>query len=289
MPNNRTGDEAPHAGAEHGAHAPDPVAELAAVTGGLAHEIRNPLSTLKVNLQLLREDWRELASTDPAVGDAVRRSLLRLDTMVREVDRLSRILDDFLRFATRHEFELRPHDLHGLLRELIGFVEPTAAAQNVAVKLSLDAGATRVAIDVDRFKQAVLNLLLNALQAMPNGGTLTVRTRDVSEIPDSGGDGNSAGADPRSTNSEELSSTGLNAVAVAVADTGEGIAPDRRARIFDPFYSTRKGGTGLGLATARRIVSDHGGTIDVRSELGVGSTFTITLPVRRPSKSEPRP
>jgi len=227
---------------------PGAMAELSAVTGGLAHEIRNPLSTLKVNLQLLDEDWRDVAAADPATADLVRRSSKRLTTMIREVDRLARILDDALRFLGHHELNRRACDLRELLDELAEFLEPQARAEGVAIERRYDGAAVTAAVDPDLIKIALTNLMTNAIQAMPAGGVLTLRARN-----ETGG------------------------VCIEVADTGVGIPPEQVGRIFDAFYSTRKGGTGLGLATARRIIREHGGRIDVRSEVGRGTTFSIRL------------
>lgn len=233
-----------------GAPSHDAITELSAVTGGLAHEIRNPLATLKVNLQLLAEDWHELARIDPSTSDLVRRSIQRVDTMLREADRLALILDAFLRYAARHEPRRERCDLSQFVARIAEFVGPQAAAQRVTIECRDADGPLCVAIDDDLLEQALLNLVFNALQAMPDGGALTIRTR---RLPD---------ARP----------------AIEVIDTGPGIPPDRIGRVFEPYYSTRKGGTGLGLPTARRIVAAHGGSIEVRSEPGQGSTFTIILP-----------
>lgn len=233
----------------------DAIAELSAVTGGLAHEIRNPLATLKVNLQLLAEDWRELSRLDPAASDLVRRSLNRVETMLREADRLAHILDAFLRYSARHEPRRIPCDLSQLVARIAEFVAPQAAAQGVNLECRDADGPLRVAVDDDLLEQALLNLVFNALQAMPDGGTLTIQTR---RLPD-------------------------GRPAIDVIDTGTGIPPDRVGRVFEPYYSTRRGGTGLGLPTARRIVAAHGGSIEVRSEPGQGSTFTIILPPDGPS------
>jgi signal transduction histidine kinase len=219
---------------------------LSRLTGGLAHEIRNPLSTLKMNVQLLQEDLRELPADAPAVG----RSLRRAETMKAEIDRLSNILDGFLRFVTRHEPNLQAIDLNAVIRQSVDFFEPQASAQNVQLATVLADGPLTARIDADRIKQAVFNLLLNAVQAMPTGGDLTVRTR--------------------------RSDTGR--LQIVVADTGTGIAAEHRERIFDAYYSTKKGGSGLGLAMTARIVDEHNGTIDVQSTVGSGTTFTIELP-----------
>lgn len=259
----------------HPRGAPSPTADsarqlvdLAAAAGGLAHEIRNPLSTLKVNLQLLAEDWRDIAAADPATADLVRRSTHRIVTMVREVDRLARILDDFLRFVGKHELNRRRCDLRELLGELADFVEPQAAMQSVRIERQWGDAAVICDVDSDLIRIAVSNLLVNALQAMPDGGSLTIR---AAASPPAGADAGApatCGASP-------------SRIAIEVADTGVGVPPDRTARIFEAYFSTRPGGTGLGLATARRIVREHGGELSVRSNIPQGAVFTMELPGHR--------
>lgn len=235
----------------------DALAELSAVTGGLAHEIRNPLSTLKVNLQLLAEDWRELARRDDDHADPVRRSLQRIETMLREVDRLAHIVEDFLRFAGHHELHRAPTDLNEHVTDALDLLAAQAASQRIEIARDLATSALRADIDADLMKVALWNLLVNALHAMPHGGTLRVATGE-----------RAAGE-----------------LFIAVSDTGCGIPETQLPRIFDAYYSTRKGGTGLGLPTARRIVAEHGGRIDVQTEPGRGSTFTIVLPPPSPAAS----
>jgi signal transduction histidine kinase len=136
-----------------------------------------------------------------------------------------------------------------VVEEIIDFFGPTARAANVEIKSYVPADLPPVALHRDTFKQALLNLLLNAQQAMPQGGTITVQ----------------AAAEP-------------GGVSLSLIDTGRGMPPEVMGKIFRPFFSTREEGTGLGLATTRRIVQAHGGTIEVQSEVGRGTKFTIRLP-----------
>jgi signal transduction histidine kinase len=220
------------------------LAEIGSLTGGLAHEIKNPLSTVQLNLQLLRED---LVPNNPAYT----RITSRLETVQKETGRLREILDDFLRYAGRIELDRKPTELNELLSELVDFFLPQA--QLSRVQLRLRRHPTPVVADVDArlIKQAVLNLLINGLQAMSHGGELIL----------------------------SLTTQGRNAV-IDVIDTGPGIAQDQLNRIFTAYYTTRKGGTGIGLAMARRIAEEHGGRIAVRSEVGKGSDFYLTIPLR---------
>jgi signal transduction histidine kinase len=219
------------------------LAELGTLTGGLAHEIKNPLSTVQLNLQLLRED---LSRENPAYS----RLVSRLETITKETSRLREILDDFLRYAGRIELDRKPTELNQLLDELVDFFSPQAQLQRVQLRLRRSAQPVTANVDPKLIKQAVLNLMLNGMQAMPNGGEMILAA--------SNGDGRTV---------------------IDVIDTGAGISPEAQAKIFQAYYSTKKGGTGLGLAMAKRITEEHGGTLSVTSEPGRGSDFSLRLPV----------
>jgi len=218
--------------------------ELGQLAGGLAHEIKNPLSTINVNLKLLSEDLRrhddELHS----------RWLRRLTSVQNEADRLRDILADFLRFAGKVELSPEPADMRKILEELTDFFAPQADANRVVMRTSTPDTPVRCSVDAGLIKQAILNLMINAVQAMPEGGELLVR----------------------------LSASGGEAL-VEVIDTGPGISPELLPRLFEAYFSTRKGGSGLGLPTTRRIVHEHAGTIHAESEQGKGTRFVISLPM----------
>ncbi len=233
------------------------IVELSALTGGLAHEIRNSLSTLTVNLQLLDEDWRAMeASTDDDAElareslDVARRSRARLGTLLVEARRLESILNDFLQFVNRRELSLSGVDLTRLVQDVAEFFRPRAEANDIAMAVQAPGQPLWCRADVNLIKQAMLNLLINAQQAMENGGRLDIR----------------------------MSSDGRHA-RIEVQDTGTGIAPENLSRVFEAYFSTRKAGTGLGLATTRRIVEEHGGRVDVHSAPGQGTSITIELPL----------
>jgi signal transduction histidine kinase len=220
------------------------LAELGTLTGGLAHEIKNPLSTVQLNLQLLAED---LTPDNPAYGRIVN----RLNTVQKETSRLRDILDDFLRYAGKLELDRQPTNLNELLEDLVDFFHPQAQLQRVRLRVRPHAGGPLTApVDPRLIKQAVLNLMLNALQAMPQGGELIL---------------GAAQQDGRAL--------------IDIVDTGKGIQPEAVDKIFNAYYTSKKGGTGLGLAMAQRIVKEHGGEISVKSELGKGSDFTLRLPL----------
>jgi two-component system sensor histidine kinase HydH len=227
------------------------LARMGNLAAGLAHEIRNPLSTLKLNLQLLEE---ELASLP---GEAGKRSTIRLATLKKEADRLRQTLDDFLKFAGR--IELRPEavSLNSVVEELVDFLLPQANAGGVRVHTALAAEDPKCRLDVNLFKQALLNLLLNALQAMPKEAENGERPRELMV---------------------RTLKTAEHAI-LYVSDTGLGILPENMPRIFEGYFTTKRGGTGLGLPTTRRIIEEHGGHITVESEAGKGTTFRVELPL----------
>lgn len=224
------------------------IIELSELAGGLAHEIRNPLSTLKVNLQLLAEDLRD-EPDDRIDPDFRRRAIQRLETLRSETDRLQSLLDDFLRFVGRHELKTQRADLNDVVRHLVEFVAPQAQRQGINLTASLFTSPLPCDLDDGLFKQALLNLLINAQDAMPDGGDLTVTARPEGQW-----------------------------VRIDISDTGVGMETPVIERVFSPFFSTKKEGSGLGLSLTRRIVQDHGGSIAVQSKAGEGSTFTVRIP-----------
>lgn len=217
--------------------------ELASLAGGLAHEIKNRLSTLNLNLQLLAEDFQD------AQSQRERRACQKLDLLQREVQRLEDILNDFLRFARVHDLAFEITDLNQVVRDTLTTFGSTAQSAGIVVRENLPDSLPKVRIDKNFIEQAILNLLLNAKNAMPNGGELIVKTRSSDQF-----------------------------VHLDVIDTGEGMNAEVLSKVFKPFYSGRKGGSGLGLPTARRIIEAHSGQLRIESEPGKGTACTITLP-----------
>lgn len=220
------------------------LAELGSLTGGLAHEIKNPLSTVQLNLQLLQEDLDPHHRSYPRLSN-------RLNTVHREAGRLREILDDFLRYAGRIELDRKPVDLNRVLEDLVDFFTPQAQVHKVQMRLRKHPDPVVAEVDERMLKQAVLNLMLNAVQAMTGGGELILSVS------------------PRGRD-----------VVIDVIDTGPGIPPDAIDKIFQAYYTTKKSGTGIGLAMTQRIAEEHGGSIDVRSEVGKGSDFSMIVPLR---------
>jgi signal transduction histidine kinase len=222
----------------------DEYTEIAKLAGGLAHEIKNPLSTIRLNMELLAED---LAETETPAG---RRSLKRVEVVRRECGRLQSLLDDFLSYARVRRLHLEPSDLNHQIDDVLDFFAPEAKEAGVEIVRYLDPELPRVLLDREAFRQALLNLIINAKQAMPDGGQLVVRT-----IAEGG------------------------TVAVHLIDTGCGMDDRTLSKMFEAFFSTKPNGSGLGLPTTEKIIAAHGGRIRVQSEIGRGTQMTIELPV----------
>lgn len=248
--------------AERRARSAERMAEIGAMTGGLAHEIKNPLSTIGLNAQLLAEAIDEL----PIDPDERGRLSRRIAALQREVERLRGILTDFLQFAGEIRLDPRPADLNTVVEELVDFFLPQAEKHGVRVRADLAPGPLTARIDAPLLKQALLNLMLNAVQAMADPA------RDDHTKPRELILRTSRGAGPDRGSS----------VALHVIDTGPGLPPDALARIFEPYYTTKSGGTGLGLPTARRLIEAHGGRLDVHSDPGRGTDFAVILPAGEP-------
>lgn len=246
---------------------PDDFAPLAR---GLAHEIKNPLSAIGLSARLIEEDVqhvRQVVGEESALGLELEKAQKRARTLVREAARLRDILEDFLRYAGRVEPAPVAVDLHALLTELAMFFEPQAAQARIRLQVRPPARPVVAMADPALLKQALLNLLLNAVQAMQEA-----READAAH----------GGADSLWLACQDL---GQGRVAVQVDDNGPGIPPERLPRIFEPYFSTKRGGAGLGLPTVRRIAAAHGGSAAVQGAPGRGSEFTIILPAAPPVPS----
>lgn len=256
--------------AERRARNAERMAEIGAMTGGLAHEIKNPLSSIGLNAQLLSEAVEDL----PVNEEDRTRLSRRIGALRREVERLRDILTDFLRFAGALRLERTPVDVREVIEELADFYTPQAEQAGVRVRIDLPDSPIPALLDAPHFKQALLNLMLNATQAMSS--------------PSGSGPAPGSGPSNRDTNNAkelivraERVRAGMGAdgaCRVHVIDTGPGIPADRLEKIFTPYFTTKSGGSGLGLPVAKRIVQEHGGEIDVHTEPGRGTDFVITIP-----------
>jgi len=238
--------------------------ELAETAGGFIHDIKNHLGTLSLNLQLLAEDFETPQSPRE------RKALERVTRLHGECQKLVELSNDFLRFARVQSCDRRPTPLGDVVTRMIDFLTPTARQRNIEINWFPAPDLPPVDLDRDQFEPALLNLLLNAEQAMPDGGTLTLVGR-VEE-------GVSAGASETPPGPSISPHAHTHTVCLDVIDTGCGMAADVLAKAFVPFHTTKKTGSGLGLPTARKVILAHGGTLDVQSEPGRGSKFTIRLP-----------
>lgn len=247
--------------AERRARAAERMAEIGAMTGGLAHEIKNPLSTIGLNAQLLAEAIEEL----PIDAEERGRLSRRVAALRREAERLRGILTDFLQFAGQLRIDPRPTDMNALVEELTDFFMPQAQVQGVRLRCELAPGPLTASADGPHAKQALLNLMLNAVQAMAADGRPGAPARELIIRT------------ARETDPERRP-----VVAVHVIDTGPGISAEAREKIFQPYFTTKSGGTGLGLPTARRLIEAHDGRLEVHSEPGRGTDFTASFPALPP-------
>ena len=223
------------------------LAFIGTLAGGLAHEIKNPLSTLNIYIQLLQEELGSMT------GENSKRVYMKTQVLQKEVQRLEQILNDFLRFARGQKLELKDHDMNEILDEVADFVTPEIKQKKILILKSYDADLPQCRLDSNLIKQAILNIIINAEQAMENGGELMIRTSKDKKY-----------------------------IQIDITDTGPGIPKDIIDKIFQVYFSTKKTGTGLGLPTAKRIIEDHRGTISVQSEEGKGTNFSIKLPINLP-------
>jgi signal transduction histidine kinase len=218
-------------------------AELAALAGSLAHEIKNPLSVIRMNMDLLAEDF-----ANPQTPKE-RRALTKIEMVSRQCTRLENLLNDFLRFNRVSRLDLRLGSLNEQVERVLDLFAAQAAESGVEIVRYLDPDLPSILLNAETLQAALVNLVKNALEAMPDGGQLTVRTRITRQ-----------------------------GVALDLIDTGVGMDERTAMRMFEPFFTTKSGGSGLGLPTARRIIEAHGGRIGVHSEVGVGTQFTIEFP-----------
>ncbi len=230
--------------------------ELGRLTGSLAHEIKNPLSTIKVNLKLIKEelessDFAEFSKTgSEGSSRKLARAIRKIAIVQKEADRLEQILDGFLRYIGRAEPQMARVDVNELVGDMVDFYSPQVHNCSITIRLGLHREPLICKIDADMLKQAILNLFINAQQAMSGGGELIIKT-----------------------------SRQEGYAVIQIGDTGVGIAPDRLPRIFEAYYSSRPEGKGLGLPTTRKIIAAHNGAISVDSQQGKGTLFTIKLPL----------
>ena len=233
------------------------IEELGKLTGELAHEIKNPLSTIKVNLQLISEDIKDSnpGTAGPVVDQRLPRAFRKIAIVQKEAERLEQILDGFLKYASRTELQPANVNINNIVSDMIDFYSPQCRSHSITIRHRLHAEPLICKADANMLKQVILNLFINAQQAMNRGGELMIRTARQS-----------AGR-----------LTAKDYAQIQISDTGSGIAAEKLPHIFEAYHSSRPQGCGLGLATAKRIIEAHNGTITVASETGKGTEFTIQL------------
>lgn len=219
----------------------DRLAMVGQIASGLAHELGTPLNVIAGRARLIEE-----SEAEPEERQSHVRSILE------QTERMTRLIRQLLDLARRRGPELGPVDLQELCRSVVDLLQPMARKRSVELLLTSTADRHTISADYNQIQQAISNLVMNALQAMPDGGQVHIA----------------------------LTTRGANELSLAVSDTGMGIAKDHLARIFEPFFTTQGAGqgTGLGLSITEGIVRDHGGRIEVHSEEGKGSCFRIFLP-----------
>ncbi len=222
------------------------MAAVGGLSAGIAHEIGNPLASMKTNIQLLAEKLGKESEHQKF-----------LDRILKEIDRLNRFFKTFSTFAKPARPQRISCDIRKVIQEMVLFIKPEASAQGVTIRELFDREVPHVLVDVQRMQQVFLNLFLNAMQAMQDGGTVTVTVRaepDEGETPEDAGE-----------------------VWVTVSDTGPGIPAEDRSKIFEPFFTTKAGGTGLGLSIVHQIITESGGSVAVAHAGSRGASFTIRL------------
>ena len=220
--------------------------ELAGLAGSLAHEIKNPLAVIRMNIDLLGDDLGEIA------GPEARRSQHRIEILQRQCERLETMLNDFLRFTRLDELELKSGNLNEQVLLVLELFQTQADQQRIDIKRYLEADLPTIKMDSQTLQAALVNLVKNAIESMPDGGQLVARTRST-----------------------------RNGITLDLIDTGCGMSTKTLMRMFDTFYTRKDGGTGLGLPTAKKIIEAHGGRINVQSEEGHGTQFAIQFPILR--------
>ncbi len=228
------------------------LASLGEIAAGLAHEIKNPLVSIKTFAELLPQKYEH---------SEFRGRFSRIVT--KEVERINQLLGELLNFARNTPIQREKISLPKLVEEVMVLLNPQVTANNIAVRRLIETQKVHVFADKNQIKQALLNICLNGIQAMPNGGVLTVKVQNNSENPSPGrGNGQYEGK-----------------ISIVVEDTGLGIAREHRDKVFDPFFTTKPEGVGVGLSLSHKIIVDHGGTIHLSSITGKGTAVAITLPL----------
>jgi len=217
------------------------LASIGGLAAGVAHEIRNPLSSIKGFATYFSERYKDVPEDKKTA-----------EIMIREVERLNRVIGQLLEFARPVNIEKRPMPVGALIQHSIKVIEREADKKDIRIKIDdIPEGLEPVSVDIDRMNQVFINLYLNAIEAMPDGGTLTIAATPEKDY---------------------------RRLRITITDTGRGIDRNDLAHVFDPYFTTKQSGTGLGLSIVHRIIESHNGEITIESESGKGTTVAISLP-----------
>lgn len=222
------------------------LAALGRLVTGVAHELRNPIGIIKTTVQLLDKDLKKVNGAQEYIK-----------VIEEQIVRQNRVIQELLDFGRPSKHMVQSASINSLLEKVLVFTSPMLRQHNIQLDQIFEPKLPAIEVDAERIKQVFVNIILNAVQAMPEGGKLTIRTW--------------------------YDEHWLN---IDFEDTGPGISPEERASIFDPFYTTRESGIGLGLSISHQIISMHDGHINVDSTLGVGTTFTVKLPLSGETRGE---
>ncbi|HTI13765.1 MAG TPA: ATP-binding protein [Dictyobacter sp.] len=275
----------------------DHLASLGEMAASVAHEVRNPLASIKTSIQMLQDDLLDdaISVSDAQRLDEERRWMQEsVSVVLKEVDRLDTIVRDLLLFARPHQLKRMQCDIVCLVEHVLGMIQPQSNASHVDINRVYES-LPPIWVDEGQIEQVLLNLCLNAVQAMTDGGILTISCHCISTeeaIYDTAGT-----SCPPTQKPSGSSGTALSAYAwlidkhatqrefrvdqwleIIVSDTGVGMTPEQIKHIFQPFYTTKAHGIGLGLAITRRLVEDHGGYLRIESQFGCGAAMSVRLP-----------
>jgi len=217
---------------------------LSVLAAGLAHEIGNPLNSLHIHAQLIDREFAKLKTGKKKLADLIR-------IVSDEIKRIDDIARNFLQAIRPLKTRFEEEDVNRVIEKTIKVIMPEMTAAGILAERAYADSLPLTLLDKSQLKQAFLNIIKNSMQAMPSGGAIKVATSAHGDI-----------------------------IKIVFEDTGHGIAPENMSRIFDPYFTTRKDGSGLGLMMTHRIIKEHGGDIEVKSQSGKGTTFTVTIPVR---------
>lgn len=232
------------------------LATIGEVVAGIAHEIKNPLTGISCAVQLLQAELSEDSSQKVIT-----------DKILSQIKRLDRTVKDLLSYAKPKAAKFLPYNINEVIDRAVFLVYPEAKSLNVKVNTDIEEGLPDIIMDPDQMQQVSLNLMINALQAMPEGGNLTIKAHQIEY-------------DDLDVSLKKELSRGSK-LAVSFADTGKGISSEDMEYIFEPFFTRKSKGSGLGLSITRKIIREHGGVLNCESKLGKGSLFTIYLPISK--------